>query len=169
VKVAVLGAGLQGVCIALELARRGVSVDLVDQDDRPLNRASLRNEGKIHLGLVYAKDASLETADAMLDGALRFRRLLSGWTGGHFDGVARSRPFHYLAARDSLLTPEQLATHYERLQQRYRSGLPPIVRSTISVSGLPCSGDASSVRRCATSLHRSSSLPHSRRRSSPSI
>ena len=53
--IAVLGAGLQGACIALELARRGHEVDLIDQDVQPLNRASLRNEGKIHLGFVYAR------------------------------------------------------------------------------------------------------------------
>jgi 2-polyprenyl-6-methoxyphenol hydroxylase-like FAD-dependent oxidoreductase len=62
VPIAVLGAGLQGTCIALELARRGFDVDLLDQDLEPLNRASLRNEGKIHLGFVYAKDATLRTA-----------------------------------------------------------------------------------------------------------
>jgi hypothetical protein len=121
VRVAVLGAGLQGVCIALELARRGVDVDLIEQDTRPLNRASLRNEGKIHLGLVYANDATLATADAMLDGALRFRALLAGWTARRFDRVARSHPFQYLVATDSLLGPETLAAHYQAVDDRYRA------------------------------------------------
>ena len=34
-----------------------------EQDPVALNRASLRNEGKIHLGLVYAADRPLATAD----------------------------------------------------------------------------------------------------------
>ncbi len=123
VHVAVLGAGLQGVCIALELAGRGVSVDLVERDDLPLNRASLRNEGKIHLGFVYAKDASLATAEMMLDGALCFRPLLSRWTNGRFDRVARSRPFMYVVARDSLVSAERLAEHYEQVEQRHRERL----------------------------------------------
>ena len=120
-KVAVLGAGLQGVCIALELARRGIKVELIDRDERPLNRASLRNEGKIHLGLVYAKDATMQTAESMLDGALSFGNLLNRWTDGAFASVAQSRPFTYLVARDSQLEPEELAHHYERVEQSYRA------------------------------------------------
>ena len=79
--VCVIGAGLTGVATALELARAGVSVTLVDRDRQPLNRASLRNEGKIHLGIVFANDASLATAALMLDGALSFRALLARWIG----------------------------------------------------------------------------------------
>jgi len=45
----VLGAGIQGICIALELANNEKSVTVKDQDSKPFNRASLRNEGKIHL------------------------------------------------------------------------------------------------------------------------
>jgi glycine/D-amino acid oxidase-like deaminating enzyme len=44
--VVILGAGLQGCCVALELALRGIGVFLLDQDEIPMNRASLRNEGK---------------------------------------------------------------------------------------------------------------------------
>ena len=54
--VAVLGAGLQGACVALELARRGYRVLLIDQSSGCMQRASLASEGKIHLGLVYAND-----------------------------------------------------------------------------------------------------------------
>src|SRR5262249_31158387 len=60
--VLILGAGLLGSGVALELARQGHEVTLLDQDARAMNRASLRNEGKIHLGLIYANDASLATA-----------------------------------------------------------------------------------------------------------
>jgi hypothetical protein len=120
VHVAVLGAGLQGVCVALELAQRGVSVDLVDQDARALNRASLRNEGKIHIGFVYAKDTTLATAEMMLDGALRFRPLLSRWTAGGFNRLARSHPFAYVVAHDSLVPAERLAEHYAKVEQACR-------------------------------------------------
>jgi glycine/D-amino acid oxidase-like deaminating enzyme len=56
-----LGAGIQGICIALELAKNGRSVTIMDQDSKPFNRASLRNEGKIYLGLVYINDPSFGT------------------------------------------------------------------------------------------------------------
>ncbi|MGH9013049.1 MAG: FAD-dependent oxidoreductase [Acidimicrobiia bacterium] len=120
VRVAVLGAGMQGVCTALELARRGVAVELFDQDDTAVNRASLRNEGKIHLGFVYANDPTSSTANLMLEGALRFRRLLDRWTHGGFASIPTSHPFNYLVAGNSLVGTERLREHYEKVQQRYR-------------------------------------------------
>jgi glycine/D-amino acid oxidase-like deaminating enzyme len=100
--VAVLGAGLTGVATALELAGRGARVTLIEQDERPLNRASLRNEGKIHLGLIYANDPSLRTARLQLRGSLQFRTLLSRWMGATAERLGRSTPFVYLVAGDSL-------------------------------------------------------------------
>jgi glycine/D-amino acid oxidase-like deaminating enzyme len=121
--VVVLGAGLLGTGTALELARRGLDVALVDQDARALNRASLRNEGKIHLGLVYANDPTLATARLQLDGALSFRRLLARWIGAAADGLARSAPFHYLVANDSLLPPQAIREHYEAVEAAYADRL----------------------------------------------
>jgi hypothetical protein len=43
----------------MELAARGVGVDLFDARARCLTRASAQNEGKIHLGYVYANDTTL--------------------------------------------------------------------------------------------------------------
>jgi glycine/D-amino acid oxidase-like deaminating enzyme len=123
VPIAVLGAGLQGACIALELARRGYEVDLIDQDVQPLNRASLRNEGKIHLGFVYAKDASLRTAGLMIQGALAFRRLVSRWTAGALDRPAISEPFTYLVPEDSALSPAELAVHYAAVERLFQEGV----------------------------------------------
>jgi hypothetical protein len=122
-RVAVLGAGLQGVCTALELSRRGASVVLIDQDERPLNRASLRNEGKIHLGFVYAKDRCLATARRMLDGALSFGPLLDRWTGGALEAIPRSRPFEYVVAHDSMLGTDELEAHYAAVDRLYRERL----------------------------------------------
>jgi hypothetical protein len=116
----VLGAGLQGSGVALELARRGLTVTLLDQDPLPMNRASLRNEGKIHLGFIYANDPSCTTAFLQLEGALHFRRIVSSWTGSD-DWLARSAPFHYLVARDSVLAPDRLAAHYAAVETRCRA------------------------------------------------
>lgn len=117
--VVVLGAGLTGAGVALELARRGVEVLLVERDERPLNRASLRNEGKIHLGLIYANDGSLQTATTQLRGALQFHRLLTRWLGEGAERIARSTPFHYLVAKTSVLSPDELEAHYKRLGDAY--------------------------------------------------
>lgn len=122
-RVVVLGAGLTGAGTALELARQGVDVVLIDQDETPVNRASLRNEGKIHLGFIYAKDTSLDTARMQLEGALQFRSLLSRWIGDKAGQLRLSTPFVYLVARDSLSTPAQLAQHYDAVDAAYRQAL----------------------------------------------
>src|SRR5262245_61696667 len=109
--VLVLGAGLQGAGVALELARRGIPTTLVGQDDVPLNRASMRNEGRIHLGLIYANDRSRETAFLQLEGALRFRAIVDRWVAPDAVWLERSTPFYYLVARDSVLSPDALVAH----------------------------------------------------------
>jgi glycine/D-amino acid oxidase-like deaminating enzyme len=121
--VLVLGAGLQGAGVALELARRGVAVTLVEQDALAVNRASLRNEGKIHLGLIYANDRSRDTAYLQLDGALRFRAIVARWLGPDAEWLVTSTPFHYLVARDSVLPPDALADHYRAVEARCREQL----------------------------------------------
>src|SRR5262245_31107260 len=115
VDILVMGAGLQGTGVALELARRGRSVVLLDQDERALNRASLRNEGKIHLGFIYANDRSLRTALLQIEGALRFRRIVARWAPDS-EWMVRSTPFHYLVARDSVVPPSALAEHYAAVE-----------------------------------------------------
>jgi glycine/D-amino acid oxidase-like deaminating enzyme len=54
VLVGVLGGGLQGCCTALALAERNVRVVLFDKNEALLSRAAVANEGKIHLGYMYA-------------------------------------------------------------------------------------------------------------------
>jgi glycine/D-amino acid oxidase-like deaminating enzyme len=114
---AILGAGLTGCCTALELARRGHPVVLIEQDAEPLRRASLRNEGKIHLGLVYANDPTLATGLLQLRSALRFHGLLERWLGARVRRIRCSTPFDYLVANDSLVEPERLREFYARLEE----------------------------------------------------
>ena len=122
-EVLVLGAGLQGTGVALELARRGIGVTLLEREPVALNRASLRNEGKIHLGFIYAHAGSLETAGLQLEGALRFRAIIARWIEPGADWLALSTPFHYLVAHDSIVAPPQLLKHYDAVEQRYREQL----------------------------------------------
>src|SRR5262245_6184379 len=113
-RVAVLGGGLQGACVALELASAGVAVDLYDKNDHCLTRASAQNEGKIHLGYVYANDRTLNAAGTLILGGLSFARLLRRWLGGDVDKIPVSAPFYYVAHDASLLDAEEVANHLER-------------------------------------------------------
>ena len=100
-RVAVLGGGITGVCTALGLADRGVTVDLYERDQRLISGASYWNEGKIHLGLVYAQDHTRKTARTMVEGALSFRPLLSRWIESNVLERAVSNRFLYAVHRDS--------------------------------------------------------------------
>ncbi len=108
-RIAILGAGAVGACAALELASRGCQVDLYDENHAPVSRASRVNEGKIHLGLPYAKDQSLRTAGTMITGALHFAATLQRWID--FDPAAGSAsvstPFFYAVHRDTMVPVDQ--------------------------------------------------------------
>ena len=118
--VIVLGAGLAGVCTALALRRRGRRVTILDQAADCLQRASLRNEGKIHLGLVYANDPSARTATLMLEAAFQFDRIVEGLVGAPVDWAPlRSSPFRYAVLPGSLRTPGELRGAYAILQARH--------------------------------------------------
>ena len=119
--VAVLGAGIQGSCAALALAGRGCRVDLFDRATQPVTQASLWNEGKIHLGLIYARDTSNRTTETLLRGALHFDAGVQRLTGRARPVELTSRPFHYVVHRRSQLSPAAIAAHFEAVAQRYRA------------------------------------------------
>ena len=111
-RIAILGAGNAGTCAALELASRGRNVDLYDECELPVTRASLHNEGKVHMGILYAKDPTLETARMMIAGALTFAPLLRKWAGFELDRVTVSTPFLYGVHRGTMVGTDALKAHY---------------------------------------------------------
>jgi glycine/D-amino acid oxidase-like deaminating enzyme len=110
-RVGVLGGGLQGCCVALSLAQRGIDVTLFDRNDKLLSRAAVANEGKIHLGYMYANDPSYSTARMMMRGALAFAPFFAQHLGLPYDSMTVSRPAAYVVHRDSQRTPDEVS-HY---------------------------------------------------------
>lgn len=116
----VLGAGVQGICAALALDVRGYRVTLVDRMPDCMMRASIVNEGKIHLGFVYANDASFRTSGLMLQAALTFANQVQALLGGTVDwSCLRSLPYTYAILRESILSLEQIIERYHQLQYEY--------------------------------------------------
>src|SRR6476661_8509881 len=107
-RVGVLGGGLQGCCAALALAERSVKVTLFDKNDALLSRAAIANEGKIHLGYMYAGDPTFSTAKTMMAGALAFAPFLERYLGQPTHSFSVSVPATYIVHRDSQHSTEDV-------------------------------------------------------------
>ena len=109
--VGVLGGGLQGCCIALALAERRVKVVVFDKNDALLSRAAVANEGKIHLGYMYAGDPTLSTAKMMMAGALAFAPFFERYLGQPPRSFSVSIPATYVVHRDSQHSAEDVCAY----------------------------------------------------------
>jgi glycine/D-amino acid oxidase-like deaminating enzyme len=119
IRIAVLGGGFQGACIALELAARGIRCELYERNALCLDEASSRNHGKIHLGFGYAKDPSFETARLMARGALVFERALQRWIGSTAALVGRSS-FAYAVHKDGFVDADAFEAHCNKVSHFLR-------------------------------------------------
>lgn len=119
-RIAVLGAGFQGVCTAAELAARGYRIDLYDKNPLPLTQAGFNNEGKIHLGFVYANDTDLKTAARLLQGGIRFYHILQRWLDLDTETFRTSSPFYYGIHARSMLSRDRILDYFHRLDRLYK-------------------------------------------------
>ena len=128
--IAVLGAGILGACTALELADRGHRLTIFERNAEPLSEASLYNEGKLHLGFVYAADPSFRTALRMIRGAACFMDVLGRWIPHAALRDLPARPFDYVVHRDTMVTVPDIEAHFSRVRQTVDEILPrePAVR-----------------------------------------
>jgi glycine/D-amino acid oxidase-like deaminating enzyme len=135
-RIAILGGGMLGVCTALELARRGRRVTLIEGAADVLQGASRWSEGKIHLGFLYAGDPTLGTAKRLIPGGLAFAGLVSRILGRGLQEFATAEDEIFLVHRESVVD----AAAFEAYAQRTAS----LVREAASRAGtLPYLTDAS--------------------------
>jgi len=135
--IAILGAGIGGCIAALELARSGQPVTLIDRAPRPMMGASRHNEGKLHLGYVYAADARLDTHKIMAQGSLRFLGILERLTGVSRDQFTVSDAFTYVVPDDSVRTPDEIGTYFDTVDDTVAQicdqiGLPRLARARVA-------------------------------------
>jgi glycine/D-amino acid oxidase-like deaminating enzyme len=102
---------MQGCCCALVLAERGAHVVLFDRNTKLLSRAAVANEGKIHLGYMYANDPTYATARMMMSGALAFAPFCARHLGVRADSLSVSFPAAYAIHRDSQRSADQIANY----------------------------------------------------------
>jgi len=106
--VAIIGAGSLGSMAALNLSAAGVEVHVFERGEAPVQAASRVNEGKIHQGLIYAKDGVQRTARRMGMGAVSFWTLLTRYVDVP---PALSTPFLYAIHRDTMIPPGRVIAH----------------------------------------------------------
>jgi glycine/D-amino acid oxidase-like deaminating enzyme len=117
-RVGILGGGMQGCCCALALAGRGVDVALFDRNDKLMSRAAIANEGKIHLGYMYANDLTYSTAQMMMNGALAFAPFLARHLEIAAESLSVSQPASYVVHCDSQRSPEQVSDYLAAVHRK---------------------------------------------------
>ena len=115
--VAVLGGGFQGCCVALALSMRGIRVTIFDRGSSLMSRTAVANEGKVHLGYMYAADPSLQTAETMIKGALAFGPFLSRALERPQSAFVTSQPTVYVVHRDSQYAAGDSVAYLEKTHQ----------------------------------------------------
>jgi glycine/D-amino acid oxidase-like deaminating enzyme len=128
VHVAVVGGGIVGTLSALLLARRGHRVDLYERDAELWSGASAVNEGKVHLGGVYALGGA-RTHEVMMRGAVAFAPCVEAAIGQSVDWDAvAGDPFEHLVAPDSLVSVDNLRSAYTAINDRAARVIAPTDR-----------------------------------------
>lgn len=127
-QVAIVGAGIVGTLSALLLAGRGHHVDLFERDSDLWSGASAVNEGKVHLGGVYALGGA-RTHEIMMRGAVEFAPCIEEAIGQRVDWDAiAGDPFDHLVMPDSLVSVDDLRGAYTAINDRATRVIAPAER-----------------------------------------
>ena len=102
--IAVIGGGIMGACTALYLARKGRRIVVLEEAPTPVSAASRWNEGKIHLGFLYAADPSLETARKLIPGGLLFQAQIEDLLSRSITPITTDHDDTYLVHRNSVVS-----------------------------------------------------------------
>jgi hypothetical protein len=98
-KIAIIGAGIFGCSIALELDKEGFEVVLFEREDDIMLKATKNNHNRIHYGYHYPR--SLETTKQSLDGMISF---LSNYSEAILFGF---KNYYSIAKENSLVSAMQ--------------------------------------------------------------
>ena len=119
--MAVAGGGIVGALSALLAARRGWDVTLYERDPELWRGASAANEGKVHLGPIFAL-GDAKTHEVMQHAALQFSVIIEDALGGPVDWEAlRTDRFDYLVMPSSMSSVERLSSRYRAMNRMRRS------------------------------------------------
>lgn len=111
-RIAILGAGMLGSSLAILLGRRGVRVTLFDASEHPMNKAGRWNEGKIHMGYLYAADRSLNTARKLIPGGVAFQSIVENLIGSSIEPHLTRGDDIFLTHANSVVDPDLMFRYF---------------------------------------------------------
>ena len=109
-KVLVIGAGLFGSSIAIELAKADMDVTLVEKNSDIMMEASKCNHNRIHFGFHYPR--SIETAKESLEGCALFLMRFS-------DAIVSDFPNYYFIEKNSKVPPDAYLDYCDLISVMY--------------------------------------------------
>ena len=115
-EILIVGGGIFGCSIAIELAKSGFDTTLIEASDEILSKASRNNHNRIHYGYHYPR--STETALQSLDGLVSF---LMDYRGAIVTGF----PNYYAIAKDhSLVSSKRFESFCDAVGIGYHTEFP---------------------------------------------
>ena len=109
-KILVIGAGLYGCCISIELKRKGYDITLVDKEGDIMLGASLCNHNRIHYGYHYPR--SYETALESILGLEVFKEIFK-------EAMVYNFPNYYLVEKNSITPADKFISFSDKLGFNY--------------------------------------------------
>ena len=131
--VAVIGGGIFGTLAALEIAKQGFSVVLLERSPQIIMGASLVNQYRVHMGYHYPRDD--KTAHETSQAKRQFEKMFG-------PAIVRGLTNHYLVAKEgSLTSAAKFEAFCKRIGLPYNKSWPPGIpfkRDMIALSvGVP--------------------------------
>ena len=131
--VGVIGGGIFGALAALEIARKGFSVVLLERSTQIIMGASLVNQYRVHMGYHYPRDD--KTAQETNEAKRQFEKMFG-------PAIVRGLTNHYLVAKEgSLTSAAKFKAFCKRIGLPHTESWPPgipFVRDMIDLSvGVP--------------------------------
>jgi hypothetical protein len=106
-----------GCTTSVFLARKGAEVTLFEGTPKLMDGASRWNEGKVHLGYLYAADPSLSTAARVLPGGLAFKALIEQLLEVPITAAVTQEDDFYLLHPDSVVEADEMNLYFQRVSE----------------------------------------------------
>jgi hypothetical protein len=116
-KIGIVGAGIFGCLIGLELASRDHEVTLFESESQILNKASRVNQARLHTGMHYPRD--LETAQEALQSYEIFKTMFP-------ESIKELDQYYAIAKLESKTTPEEFLNFADILGIEFKEVNPNI-------------------------------------------